>query len=133
MVYNLMALHFKNWLTESWFEESGYKINGQMYSVPKLAQYASKNLKLTQLPVDEIKRKYVWAENLFVDVGDEEEWAVRSMKADLKFPVLMLRYQDGSMELIDGNHRTWKAWRTGVPAIPAYIFDIDSMPQPNEI
>lgn len=128
-----MALHFKEWLVENWFEESNYKINGQMYSVPKLAQWASKNLKLTQLPVAEIQKKYVWADKLFVDVADDEEWAVRSMKANLSFPILMLRYQNGDMELIDGNHRTWKAWRTKVPALPAYIFDADSMPQPNEI
>ena len=113
------------------FNQSTYEINGQVYSVPRLAQWAKANLRVSSLPISEIQRRYKWAAKLFVDA--DEEWSSRSMNTELSFPILMLEEPDGTWEIIDGNHRTWKAWKSGAKAINAYVIRSDQIPPPNQM
>ena len=124
---------FTQWV-ESWFQQSLYKINDQVYNVPKLAEWAKKNLQVTQLSISDIQRRYIWADKLFIDNDDpQDDWASRSMKTDLSWPILMLQYPDGKWEIIDGNHRTWKAWKIGEKSISGYIIPSDKLPPPDQI
>lgn len=127
--------NFKEWLemNESWFQGALYKINNQEYSVPKLAEWAKRNLKITNIPVSEIQKRYVWAKDLFIDVEEGEEWANRSMNTSLEYPILMLEYPNGKWEIIDGNHRTWKAWKTQQKSIQGYIIRSEQIPDAKDI
>lgn len=120
-------------MRESNFQISTYKINGQEYSVPDLSKWAAKNLQLTQLPLSDLMNKYIWGNKLFIDVPEEYEWYQRSMEADLKYPILVLRYPNLALEIIDGNHRAWKAWKTKESFLPAYLLDSTSILTPEEI
>jgi len=118
----------KKFLFENYFQQSYYKINGQSYSVPKLAKWSQDNIKPVSISIDQIQREYISSKDLFIDVKEEEEWFKRSMNANLMFPILLFRQQDGKLDIIDGNHRVWKAWKTGVKEIKAYIFDSNNIP-----
>lgn len=112
------------------FNQSSYKINGKVYSVPQLAEWAKNNLQVTKLPISEIQRRYVDANKLFIDVEDSDEWATRSMTTELSFPILMFEYPNGRWEIIDGNHRTWKAWKSGMKMIDGYIIRSEHLSSP---
>lgn len=126
---------FVQWVENNdWFNQSTYEIAGQVYSVPKLAEWAKKNLRITKIPVKAIQQKYVWADKLFVDNDDPNgDWASRSMNTQLSFPILMLEYPNGSWEIIDGNHRTWKAWKSGMDHIEGYLIHLNQIPPPDQI
>ena len=111
------------------FQQSLYKIDGKEYSVPKIAGWAKKNLPLQQIPISQIQQKYHAASQLFIDV-EEGEWSTRSMGTDLNYPILILQKQDGTWDIIDGNHRTWKAWKTGMPSINGYVISTEQLPPP---
>jgi hypothetical protein len=113
------------------FAESTYKINDEVYEVPQLAAWAEASLPISELSLAEIQHRYIWANNLFVEA--DEEWTDRSMNAQLDFPILMLQYSSREWEIIDGNHRTWKAWKNGLKTINAYVIHSDLIPSPNEI
>lgn len=119
-----------------WFNQSTYKVDGHIYSVPKLSEWAAANLNLSQVTIKDIQDRYIWADKLFIEVNDpEDDWEPRSMNADLSYPILILQLPDGNWEIIDGNHRTWKAWRLGIESIPGYVINSDGLrsvltPQP---
>jgi hypothetical protein len=127
-------MNFKNWVETNtdWFQQSTYKINGQIYSVPKLAEWAKKNLPVRDLPIKEIEQRYIWASQLF-DSDAPDDWSVRSLNTELNFPILMLEYPDGKWEIVDGNHRTWKAWKTQQESIKAYVLPSEELPAPSEL
>jgi hypothetical protein len=110
------------------FNQSSYVIDGKLYNVPKLASWAAGNLRPTLVAIEEIQRNYVASKDLFVDVEEGEEWFNRSMGSDLSFPILLLKKKDGRFDIIDGNHRVWKAWKTGAKEIQAYVFDSSNLP-----
>jgi hypothetical protein len=111
--------NFHQWLSENHFPKSLYTINGRNHSVPEIAAWAKNNLKPVALKISDIQKKYEDAKGLFVDA--EGEWVTRSMNADLSFPILVLEKPDGKWEIIDGNHRVWKAWKNNMTTIDAYL------------
>lgn len=110
----------------NWFHQADFKIDTKIHSVPELAQWAKDNLHLVRLSISEIKKREIHALQLFQDA--DSEWIERSMSADLSFPILMLEHNNGEWEIIDGNHRTWKAWKTGEP-LTAYVIPEDRLSQ----
>ena len=54
------------------------------------------------------------------------------MDSNLSFPILVLERPDGKWEIIDGNHRVWKAWKSGMNAINSYLIDSNSLPKIGE-
>lgn len=115
---------FKKFLIEQeagkdWFSGATYRIDGKTYSVKQLAGWAKENLVPVNLAMAQIQNKYINANDLFVDA--EGEWTQRSMKTDLSYPILVLELDDGRFDIIDGNHRVWKAWKNGVKAVKAYL------------
>ena len=60
-----------------------------------------------------------------------EEFKERRDKSDLTFPIIVVRYPDGSMLIADGNHRLAKAKHEKYDKINGYIIersDLDLLP-----
>lgn len=90
-------------------------------------------MQLIQFPISEIKKKYdPVGDRLFVDVK-EGEWFTRSMGTDLSYPILMLEEPNGEWDVIDGNHRIWKAWKTGQLSIMGYLIREKELPPPDQL
>ena len=117
---------FHEYLLENHFDQSFYTINGQNYKVSQIADWAKKNLQPVALKISDFQSKYIDAKDLFIDV-EEGDWVDRSMNSNLSFPILVLDRPDGKWEIIDGNHRLWKAWKSGMKTINAYLIDSNNM------
>jgi hypothetical protein len=120
---------FYQYISENYFDQSLYTINGKNYKVSELADWAKKNLRPVALNISDIQSKYIDAKGLFIDVEQGEDWYERSMNANLSFPILVLENPDNKWEIIDGNHRVWKAWKTGMQTINAYLINPNSLQQ----
>jgi len=120
---------FYQYISENHFDQSLYTINGKNYKVSELADWAKKNLRPVALNISDIQSKYIDAKGLFIDVEKGEDWYERSMNANLSFPILVLENPDNKWEIIDGNHRVWKAWKTGMQTINAYLINPNSLQQ----
>jgi hypothetical protein len=123
---------FHEYLLENHFDQSLYTINGKNYKVSEIAAWAKKNLRLVALKISDIQSKYIDSKNLFIDVEEGSEWYKRSMDSNLSFPILVLENPDGKWEIIDGNHRVWKAWKSGMNTINSYLIDSNSLPKIGE-
>jgi hypothetical protein len=128
---------FSQWLeTTNWFGTSDYRPSrfpeDKVYNISKLAAWAKDKITPTKLSIADIEARYMWAEGLFTK-NVPKEWLDRSMSTDLSFPIIMLQYPDGKWEIIDGNHRAWKAWNEKEDSIKGYLIKSDQMPEPNEI
>jgi hypothetical protein len=63
--------------------------------------------------------------HLLIDV---ERDTVRVENADLKYPIILAKYGDDFISILDGQHRVVKALRDGVK-IKAKILDLDLAPE----
>ena len=54
---------------------------------------------------------------------DSPEFRERAEKADLKYPIMAVRNEDGSLSVMDGMHRLWKAKNQGDDDIQVQVFD----------
>ena len=115
------------------FEEQKYSDDRGEWSVPDIVDYATENGKKMMFVVDDL------AEIAFKPSPDEKgdevpgspEYIERAMKTDLKYPIIVIRYDDGDF-IADGNHRLWKARQLGLKKIPGYLLqsdDLDDIPQ----
>jgi len=119
---------FHEYLLENHFDQSLYTINGKNYKVSEIADYAKQNLRPVALNISDIQNKYIDSKNLFIDVEKNSEWRKRCENANLSFPILVLERPDGKWEIIDGNHRVWKAWKLeGMKTINAYMINSNSL------
>jgi len=53
---------FNEWLKlkeSNHFDQSNYMIDGRLYNVPKLANWARNNIQPTLIPIEEIQKKYI--------------------------------------------------------------------------
>jgi hypothetical protein len=126
---------FHQWLleNENHFAKSAYTINGKNYNVSELANWAEKNLRPVALNISDIQKRYENAKGLFIDVEQGDDWYKRSMNANLSFPILVFEKDpnnsNGEWEIIDGNHRVWRAWKDGMKTISAYLINSNSLSQ----
>jgi hypothetical protein len=124
-------MNFNQWLLEkeNHFAQSLYTINGKNYKVSELADWAKKNLRPVAVNISDIQRKYIDAKGLFIDVEEGDDWYKRSMNANLSFPILLLERPDCKWELIDGKNRVWKAWKSRMKTINAYLINSNHLQQ----
>jgi len=62
----------------------------------------------------------------FDEVPGSPEFVDRAMKTDLKYPITVIRYDDGDF-IADGNHRLWKARAEGWKKISGYLLQSDDL------
>jgi hypothetical protein len=84
-----------------------YSDNSGEYPVGDLLYFADKNKETEEMLVQ-------WLLPLLENTDTDEAvgskaFHDRSMKADLKYPILILRELDGSLSVMDGLHRLYKA------------------------
>jgi hypothetical protein len=99
------------------------------YHVGDLIHLAESTKDVEEVPFSDIEKSFEETES------DEEvesrDFQERADKADLKYPVILLRQEDGSLDIMDGKHRAWKAREKGVP-LKARILewdDLEDLPQ----
>ena len=110
------------------FEEQRYSDDRGEWSVPDIIDYATENGKKMSFSVKSL------AEIAFMPSPDEEfdevpgspEFVDRAMKTDLKYPITVIRYDDGDF-IADGNHRLWKARAKGWEKISGYLLQSDDL------
>ena len=99
------------------------------YSVSRIVRYAEKNKELSSLPIDLLLHNL---EPSPYETGSElpgdPEFIARANEADLKYPIIVVRYDDG-LFIADGVHRLWRAKSEGREEIKAYVFDRKELDQ----
>lgn len=110
------------------FEQQKYSDNSGEWNVPDIVDYASENGTRVWFNIDDL------AEIAFEpspnekrdDIPGSPEYIERAMKADLKYPIIVIRYDDGDF-IADGNHRLWKARSLGWKKIMGYLIQSDDL------
>ncbi len=108
---------------ESVFHGQVYEINGVGYDVPELTYWCHENLDPEQIPLDQ----------LIMSKSDEKhgskEFKKHAKKVDhKKFPIVVVRRRDGTLQIADGNHRAYKAMSHGEKTIEGYVVPEESLP-----
>jgi len=65
----------------------------------------------------------------FASVRIQPESEERMMKADLKYPLLVLQHRNGKYQVLDGNHRLAKALHIKQPDVLVRMVKFDSLPE----
>ena len=110
-------------LSTSWSGEdsSGKNIKVTMKQVLK---FLDKNkIPVERLSIDKIKP-------LIIDQDYEDSAKGRVKKADLKYPIVIIKSKGKLKSILDGNHRAFKAVKGGNKFISARILDIDAAEAP---
>jgi hypothetical protein len=101
------------------------------YSVGRLYDWARENIKPEFISTSDITGVFGTGEGK--DISDEPddspEFLARAEASDLRYPLLLVRMQDGYLEVADGRHRLKKAMIHGIDSIAAYIIDVDNLPR----
>ena len=63
----------------------------------------------------------------FDEEFESKEFIDRANKSSLEYPIMVLKTSDGFLDVIDGNHRLWKAKQRGHRLISAYIITEDEL------
>lgn len=110
-------------------EESIKNLEGQSYSdnngewlIIDILDYVKKHSKLLFFDVDSLSEVAFQESNNenFDEAPGTPEFIERAMRSDLKYPIIVVRYNDGDL-IADGNHRLWKARAQGLKKIEGYL------------
>lgn len=129
-------MQFKEFIEN--FEQSGIKINTprgmELYSVPKLANYAQKSIGAKNVSIEWLKTNVNGSgKNNIHYPPSEGEDHIRSSNADLSYPIIVV-IEAGETWIGDGNHRIYKAMHIKKQThIPAYMVDATTLPPPDQI
>jgi hypothetical protein len=103
---------------------------GGEWHVGDLIHQAESTKEVEEVPIADIE------ESLSSLSADEEvgskEFRERADKADLKYPVILMRNEDGSLDIVDGSHRAWKAREQKVP-LKARILEPSDLKKIDEV
>ncbi len=107
---------------ESVFYGQVYDLHGFGFDVPKLTQWCADHLIVRDIPLSA----------LTMSRSDEkhgsEEFKQHVAAVDHKtFPIVTLRRKEGNIQIVDGNHRAWKAADMGENTIQGYIIPDEEM------
>jgi hypothetical protein len=111
-------------LDTSWEDtnDEGKKIKVTMRQVLK---FLDKN----QIPVERISTSKI--KPIIIDQDYEGTAKERVEKADLKYPIVVIKSKGKLKSILDGNHRAYKAIKRKNKFISARILDIDSEDAPS--
>lgn len=110
------------------FEDQKYSDNSGEWNVPDIVDYATENGKKMSFSIGDLaKIAFQPSEDEeFDEVPGSPEFIERAMKTDLKYPITVVRYDDGDF-IADGNHRLWKARELGQKKIIGYLIQSDDL------
>lgn len=94
------------------------------YDVMDMVHYAEKTKDVVDVPISKLMHNFEASpEELTDEIPGSPEFIERAKKADMKYPILIIKYDDG-LWIADGVHRTWKAHHLlGQDSIKARILD----------
>lgn len=119
------SLSDEKWDNATWSHDN----SGNEWSVGALVAYANKHGKRTTVPIDDISHNFV------PDPTDNppspEEHKARVGRANLEYPIVVVRMPDGKLCIADGFHRAEKVMSLGHTHIEAYVIDYDMLPSPD--
>jgi predicted chitinase len=112
-------------LLESGLEQvAGIGIDGQSFKFKITDLIALAN----NYPVTKINPKQ-FEEQLQGREEDPSQSMARAQKAELKYPIIVVKRKNGSLWIADGTHRAHKAIMMDLPTIDAKIIPVDDMDQ----
>ena len=113
-------MHGDTWGETAWTDtRNGKEIK---VTISQLLNFAK------DIPTTEIDTESLRSISLHSDKTDSETLA-NIQKANLDYPILIIRKKDGKYKVIDGHHRLQKAINNKIPKIKTKIINIDSLPE----
>ena len=120
LVQTLLEMHGDTWGETAWTDtRDGKEIK---VTISQLLNFAK------DIPTTEIDTESLRSISLHSDKTDSETLA-NIQKANLDYPILIIRKKDGKYKVIDGHHRLQKAINNKIPKIKTKIINIDSLPE----
>jgi hypothetical protein len=125
-------MEFKTWLEDNtdYFKTGTFSYeDGTEFPVEKIinalqkANYPITNVNIRRLIPDQFNGNMQAVE----PVGSPD-WAARANRAEMKYPILVIRSPGGGLWVGDGNHRLWRAYQAGQRQIKAYVVDEKNLP-----
>lgn len=109
------------------FTEQTFSDDTGAWAVPDLLA-AAQSRRPKKLSVAELAAQNLGDDDSRADepVGSPE-FIARAEVADLRFPILVVKYANGKLLIADGLHRLWKAQKLGRELISAYVLDQSSL------
>ncbi len=107
---------------ESVFYGQVYDLHGFGFDVPKLTQWCAEHLIERDIPLMALTMSH-----------SDEKHGSEAIKQDAKaidqktFPIVTIRRKEGNIQIVDGNHRAWKAADAGEATIRGYIIPDEEM------
>ena len=104
------------------FETQTFNDENGVFRVIDIFNWAKKNAPLVSFNIDKLaeiafKPSPFEAEE---DIPGSDSFVKRAMESDLKYPIIVVRYDDGDF-IADGVHRLWKARSEGLTEIKGYL------------
>ena len=116
----LESMHGDKWAGTSWTDtKDGKELTVTLH---QLLDYSSK---LPTKEMDTYKLK-----DISLHTGKTDPEILKNIeKANLNFPILIIKKLDGSINVIDGNHRLQKAINNNLPKIKAKLINVKDLPK----
>jgi DNA-binding CsgD family transcriptional regulator len=119
-----MAFNLHRFKKEArFFYDQTFSDDEGTWNVPDILDHAKQHGELTEIPVKDLLNNL---EPSPQETGDElpgsPEFIERAKKADLKYPIIVIKYPDG-LFIADGVHRLWKAKEQQIENMKAYLMD----------
>ena len=117
----IVEMHGDKWAGTSWSDttKDGKQIK---VTIQDIFNY-SKNFPETELGTDSLKSIALHT------TKNDQETLNNIQKANLQYPILVLKKENNKMSILDGHHRLQKAINNKIPKIKAKILDIKNMPK----
>jgi len=128
---------FTKWLESNhpdYFDNGSFSYNdGREFSVKNII----KNLERIRHPIRRVNIRRLIPDQfngntVAVEPTGSDDWVARANRAELKYPILVIKKPGGGIWIGDGNHRLWKAYKSGQRYINAYVVDEDKLPELNK-
>lgn len=98
--------------------------DGVEYDVPKLVDWARRVTKVVDVLIADLV-----GGGGSDEPDDSPEFAARAALSDLNYPILVGRDRSGRLHVMDGRHRVHKAVNQKRDAVPAFIVNLDDLPE----
>jgi hypothetical protein len=120
LVQTLLEMHGDTWAETAWIDtKDGKEIK---VTIGQILDF-TKNIPTTEVDTESLRS--IALHNNKTD----KETLTKIQKANLDYPILIIKKKDGVYKIIDGHHRLQKALNNKIPKIKAKVIDINTMPE----